>query len=153
MGAVLLALLLLAVGWFVFVKGRRHPYKACQYLLTDAEHVFYKNLKASAPDGVRVMAKVRLGDVITCSDRDWHAGHGPPIAAKHLDFVLVDDASTHILGAIELDDSSHNKQTRKQRDRFVNTAMRAANVPLLRMPVKNSYNKQELWAGIRDMMQ
>ena len=152
-GAAVLAFLLLTAGWFVFVKSRRHPYMARRYLLSEAELIFYKSLKTVLPDGVRIMVKVRLGDVITCSDRDWHAGHGPPIAAKHLDFVLVDDANTRVFGAIELDDKSHARRNRRQRDQFVNTAMRAAGVPLLRQPVQNGYDKNALAAELRTIMQ
>ena len=152
LGVILLALLVLAVGWLIVIKGRRHPYVSCRYLLTDAEHIFYRALKTAVPDGVRIMAKVRLGDVITCSDRDWHAGHGPPISAKHLDFVLVDESSTRILGAIELDDKSHVRRDRRQRDKFVDAVMRAAGVPLLRIPVQNGYDRGEIGREIRQMI-
>jgi very-short-patch-repair endonuclease len=61
------------------------------------------------------------------------------IACKHVDFVLC-DKELNILLAIELDDSSHNRQDRKERDEIVNAAFRSAGLPLMREPAKHFYD-------------
>ena len=144
----------LAIGLFVvvilllgvFTLGKEKcPYFARKHLLTKTEVAFYKTLlkicAQSFPD-VGIAMQVRLGDIINCSDSDWHKGFGPKISAKHIDFVLFDQETTEILLCIELDDSSHNRPDRKRRDKFINKAMIAANAPLLRISTKNMSNQK-----------
>jgi hypothetical protein len=46
--------------------------------------------------------------------------------------------------AIELDDSSHDRQERVKRDYFVNNAFRTVGLPLLRADCKEAYSHQEM---------
>jgi hypothetical protein len=89
---------------------------------------------------VGLALKVRLADVIYCTDRTWSRGYGQRISQKHLDFVLYDTATTRILLAIELDDRSHEKAHRKARDEFVDRSLDAAGVPLLRVRAAATYH-------------
>ena len=103
--------------------------------LSPTELDFYKALERSLGGRDTVCMKVRLADVIECPRAVWHMGYGRLIAQKHLDFVLIDPATTRIRAAIELDDRSHTRlPDRRARDRFVEAAMRAAGVPLVRLP-------------------
>jgi very-short-patch-repair endonuclease len=61
------------------------------------------------------------------------------IARHHLDFVLCDHGTTNIRLGIELDDRSHDKAIRKKRDMFVNEALAAAGIPLLRIQAAARY--------------
>jgi len=54
--------------------------------------------------------------------------------------------------AIELDDSSHREGRRRERDSFVDDALSAAELPLLRVPVRRSYSPQELADVIRQQV-
>ena len=47
--------------------------------------------------------------------------------------------------AVELDDKSHNKQGRQDRDEFLGRAMEAAGVPLFHFQAKKGYSIQEVW--------
>ena len=46
------------------------------------------------------------------------------IQAKHVDFVIC-DKDMHIKVIIELDDSSHDKKDRKERDEFVDLILQS----------------------------
>ena len=70
-----------------------------------------------------------------------------------MDFVLCDNDSVRPLLAIELDDSSHKSDKGQARDAFVDEALRAAGLPLLRIPCKAGYNVQDLAAQIRNAIQ
>ena len=83
---------------------------------------------------------VRLADVINCSRDAWSAGHGALISSKQLDFVLCEPDSFRIVLAIELDDETHGLADRMERDHFLDNAMRAAGVPLLRVSTASSYD-------------
>jgi hypothetical protein len=116
------------------------PYYARRALLTKAELAFYETLREVVGDRFTVCIKVRLADVIGCADEVWKLGYGRLIAQKHLDFVLVDPATTRVVVAIELDDRSHTHPRRQARDLFLDRAMRTAGVPLLRVPAASRYS-------------
>jgi len=93
---------------------------------------------------LRICPKVRLGDIIRCTDVEWRAGYGPPISQKHIDFVLAYPDSLKIVCALELDDSSHKAEGRRIRDEFVTAALSSAGVPLVRRKVEKEYDGGEI---------
>ncbi len=58
--------------------------------------------------------------------------------------MLVKPATFEVVCAIELDDASHILQERKERDGFVDEALRSAGLRLLRIPAKSGYTPQEV---------
>jgi hypothetical protein len=91
-----------------------------------------------------VCIKVRLADVIDCPPAVWRLGYGRLVAQKHLDFVLCDPATTRVRAGIELDDRSHARGARRARDRFVEAALHAAGVPLIRLPAASAYRPDKV---------
>jgi hypothetical protein len=85
--------------------------------------------------------KVRLADVITVAN--WDSTHGRRISQKHLDFVLT-TATARIIAVVELNDASHQKVDRQQRDEFVADALRAARIPFVTFPIYGKYNEQRI---------
>ncbi len=97
-----------------------------KYLLTKNEWAQYKKLKVIADEkGYVICPKVRLLDII-----EPQKGHEKyktlmyKIQAKHVDFVIC-DKDMHIKVIIELDDSSHDKKDRKERDEFVDLILQS----------------------------
>ena len=125
------------------------PYRARRALLSPTELDFYYALERNVGRRYTVCMKVRLADVIDCPGAAWRMGYGRLIAQKHLDFVLIDPETTRILAAIELDDRTHRLRVRRARDRFVEAAMRAAGVPLLRVPAASAYGPQDVFRALR----
>ncbi len=118
-------------------------------LLTPAELVFFRALEPLVKPTYAVFSKVRLADLF-----DVRAGRGRQaafnqISAKHVDFVLCDPATSKVLAAIELDDRSHQRPDRVERDRFVNDLFAANHLPLIRVPVARSYPPEQLRATLR----
>lgn len=56
------------------------------------------------------------------------------------------------LVGIELDDSSHDRADRQERDEFVNEVFQAAGLPLIHIPVQREYNTRELAAQIAPLI-
>ena len=109
----------------------REAYQARQ-LLTNRELQEYKKLKQFADArGWLICPKVRLFDLIepkkgagkkqTLINKVW---------SKHVDFVLVDHAM-NVIGVLELDDSTHDRADRKQRDSFVREALEGAGITMI----------------------
>ncbi len=144
-GYVFIGLMISTILLLAFAKRKNnYPYFAREFLLTKAESKFYKVLKAVTKNKYDIACKVRLADIINCSELNWRRGYGGQIACKHIDFVLFDSNTSRILLAIELDDRSHDKPARQKRDKFVNKAMKKADVVLLRVPVEWGYDMGKL---------
>lgn len=145
----LLALLVIALAIAptlvdVLIERKRGlPYERTS-ILTPTEKKFYIALRnATESLSVQISCKPRLADVISVkrglSGKTWaHAWNR--IRSKHIDFVLLDRETMETVIAIELDDSSHERQDRKKRDEFVDSAMKAAGIPILHIKVSSRYN-------------
>jgi hypothetical protein len=104
-------------------------------VLTDREYEFYKKLKPLADEyGLSIFTKVRLADLIEPKPKAenpfWMECFNK-IKAKHIDFALADE-DTSIVALIELDDSSHARPDRVERDDFVNAVLANTGYTLLR---------------------
>ncbi len=128
------------------------PYFSKETLLSRGELAFYRHLRQAVPRGVSVSFKVRLSDLIGCSAQGWREGFGAKISQKHVDFVLVDSETTAILLAIELDDKTHLAADRRERDRFVDRALSAAGVPILRVPAAAEYDLREIKSAVNESL-
>jgi hypothetical protein len=115
-------------------------------LLTAAEISFYHVLRLSIGEKVTICCKVRLADVFFLPQIAGRMRYFRPIAMKHVDFLICDRNSMKPLLGLELDDSSHQRPDRIARDQFVNAVFQAAQLTLIHVPVRASYNAQEIRA-------
>lgn len=127
------------------------PYVSRQMLLSQGEQCFYHALRIAVGHHLNISMKVRLADVVTCSEDDWQL-HGVKIAQKHLDFVLCDPHTSEILVAVELDDKSHNQASRQERDQFVDEVLWSCGVVLLHIRASSQYCPLDLFDRIRSAM-
>lgn len=131
----------------------RMPYTTRPALVTKAELRFYKSLQKAVQDDWEIFAMVRVADLIRVEKnapkrRKWLN----KILAKHVDFVLCDPGTLEPQMAIELDDRSHERPDRIERDIFMNEAFESAGLPLLRVPVEKSYRSREVRGLIDDLI-
>jgi hypothetical protein len=133
-------------------RARRLPYFSREFLLTQGEAAFYQVLRKVVPDGLALCFKVRLCDLIDCAPDARRKGFWSKIAQKHIDFVLVDASDTSIRLAIELDDRSHEQKDRRDRDAFVDGALGAAGIPILRVPAAAEYDQKTIRAGLDESL-
>lgn len=119
------------------------------HLLSASELAFCRVLVSIVPAECVVFAKVRVADVINCDERSWDGG-GWRIGSKHVDFVVTDGRTTAILLAVELDDSSHHHPSRLGRDHLLDGAFASAGVPLIRVLVSASYDREGLRCRVLD---
>ena len=84
---------------FLVIKRTKNklPYYSCETLLSPAELKFYDVLDTIIPKTQSISCKVRLADIIQCSNKNWDKGHGHKISSKHLDFVLFDKETSKII--------------------------------------------------------
>ncbi len=123
-----------------------YPYVAAPGLFTEAESRFLRALEQAAPD-YRVFGKVRVADVIRVQKglprKGWRSAFNR-IAMKHVDFVLCRPHDLSVVCAVELDDKTHEREDRRARDVFLENALAAAEIPLVRVKTVKSCDVAEL---------
>lgn len=136
------ALVLIAAGIYFAYRSRKNSYKnnrflpyRRKYLLTKNEWLFYKRLKPLADRyGLGITAKIRLADLIEV-DTEQTKEFGrffSRISSKHIDFGLVNPENMEVKFLIELDDSSHSRPDRMERDDFINKVCKKTGYVLIR---------------------
>jgi hypothetical protein len=130
---LILILILFAFFWIIKTFLReKYPYRP-RPLLTKREYTFYIMLRREADRrGLLICPKVGLKDLMEVTTQKHYMKYFHKIAQKHVDFVICDD-SLNVLFAVELDDSSHDSEDAKQRDKFKDHAFKAAHIPLKRI--------------------
>ena len=88
------------------------PYGKRDHFLSAAEISFYHVLKNVLGDDIESLCKVRLGDLFYVQRPHENKAARNRIDRKHIDFVLCEAKTMNPVLGIELDDSSHERQSR-----------------------------------------
>lgn len=125
-------------------KTESLPYRIRDDFLSNAELSFYGVIKQVVREEYVVCPKVNLGDLFYVTRSKDKLSYQNKINRKHVDFLLCDPATLNPRLGIELDDSSHLRKDRQERDQFVESVFEAAGLALLRIPVAKAYSTSEL---------
>jgi predicted RNA-binding Zn-ribbon protein involved in translation (DUF1610 family) len=127
------------------------PYRLRDDFLSPAEQNFFLVLKATVSDWALICPKVSLGDLFYAQtgDSGRNQSYRNKIDRKHIDFLLCDPQTARPLVGIELDDKSHRRPDRQERDQFVDGVFAAASLPLVHIPVQSHYPTAKLNAFLR----
>ena len=120
------------------------PYAVTDRFLSPAELSFYQVLRSLLSPEVVICPKVRLADVLFTRRPHENRAAMNRLQQKHLDFLICDAATMTPRIVIELDDASHQRADRQERDAFVDAAMRAAGLPIVHIKAARSYVPAEL---------
>lgn len=142
-GVLLLIVLIWVIRSFLEPTVKMEPVRS---LLTPAEQRFYEALDATIDGRFVILSKVRVADLffITSSNSSARLRVFRSIASKHVDFVLAEPADLHPVAAIELDDSSHDRSDRRQRDQLLDELFEKAGLPLIRFRAAARYNLRKI---------
>ena len=118
------------------------------YLLTQDELKFYKLLKSiTNRNNLNLFTQVSLYEIIKAKNiKDFNK-----IKSKTIDFVIT-DINCKIKVCIELDDKTHIKEQRQERDNFIEKLFKQLDIKLLRIPVQNYYNLKDLEDRIKESL-
>ena len=128
------------------------PYRLRDKFLSPAELAFHIVLTQAVGDRYSINNKVRLWDVIYVPRSEDRRKFENKISSKHLDFLLCDPTTMQPVLAIELDDASHARPDRQQRDQFVDNALAAAGLPILHVPAARTYSIAEVQSQIEHLI-
>ncbi len=124
-------------------------YKRKPGLFSPAERSFLGILDQVLGSEYRVFGKVRIADLIKPDNGAGRQAALNRIIGKHVDFVVCDPGNLSVIGVVELDDKSHDQDSRRRRDTLVDGALSSAGIPIARFPARVGYNLAE----IRDSIQ
>ncbi|HET9495892.1 MAG TPA: DUF2726 domain-containing protein [Chloroflexia bacterium] len=156
---VVAAVVILALAGTLLPLGRSSgrvgalPYEKRAYLLSRAERSFYEVLHRAVAPNLVVFPKVRLADVVKVrkGTESWQS-HYNRISAKHVDFLVCTCDTLSPALVVELDDSSHERADRQERDAFVDSALTSAGMPILHVPARSQYNPAEIAAQVKAIL-
>lgn len=115
------------------------PYRRQRYLCTAGEWRFCQKLEEAVGDRFTIMMQVRVGALLTVDDRHWKRW-GRKVAQKSFDFALVKKGSSYVAAVVELDDKTHQKPDRRERDAFLDVICSQTDLPLIRFQVTREYD-------------
>lgn len=136
-------------------RGSKRAYRRAGALFTPAEQRFLATLEKAVDGRARIYGKVRLADVLavrdTVSGKHWYRAFNR-IACKHVDYLLCDLNSFQTILVIELDDRSHERAERRERDDFLDRALIGAGIPILHVTVQARYTIREVQEILREFL-
>lgn len=124
----------------------KFPYLVRDDFLSAAELSYFKVLQTVVGTRGVLFTKVGLRDLfyVKLEDRSEFRTYTNKIDRKHVDFLLCDSVTLRPILGIELDDKSHQRADRQERDAFVDEVFSAAGLPLLHVPVKRAYTLESV---------
>lgn len=125
-----------------------HTYRLRDDFLSPAEANLLRVLRDAAGDWALICPKVRLADLVYAPHQEERRAAFNRVSRKHLDFVLCDAQTLRPSLAIELDDRSHERPDRRERDVFIDQVLDGVGLPLLRLPVQRSYDTRAIAAQL-----
>lgn len=130
-----------------------YAYKRKDFLITRAEHEFFDILEDILGDNYHIFTQVHLPTILDHKTvgQNWKAAFSH-INGKSVDFVVCDKAYIKPLLAIELDDKTHEREDRIERDSIVENMLKEAGMPLLRFQNSGSFNKEEVKKLVLDKL-
>lgn len=128
-------------------KKEGYPYRKVDALFTAAERSFLAALDDAVGQQFRVFGKVRIADIANVkkiSNRQaWQRAQNK-ITSKHLDYILCDKNDLSVVCAVELNDKSHQRRDRKERDLFVDNLCQTISLPLVKIEARGVYSVSEI---------
>lgn len=110
----------------------KYNYKVKKSVMTIAEENFYKKLTSALHNNYIIIPQAHLSMIFdhTIYGQNWR-GAFSVINGKSIDFLIIDRGTFQPLLGIELDDSSHERHDRQERDELVNEIFKQAKLPLI----------------------
>jgi hypothetical protein len=147
---IILAVLAIYFGRYKFTPPKTKPsdYRTYQHFeavkslfVNRSEMIFFHSLQNAIPDGLYVLSKVRLEDIIgvkssiTNTEARWKLR--ARVKSRHIDFLIIDKTGTPLMG-IELDGDSHTADSFNA-DTLKNGLFKSTNLPLARVDARGDF--------------
>jgi very-short-patch-repair endonuclease len=116
-----------------------------KYLMTEAEHNFFKVLQEVVKDRYYIVPQVQLSKIVEVNKYEkLKQKYLNKIDRKSVDFVLFDKEYFTPQIVIELDDSSHLLPKAEKNDLFKNKVLERVGIKLVRIKTAYKYDNDEI---------
>jgi len=135
-------------------ETEEYSYQKKKFFMSAPEHDLYDILHKTLSNKYHVFPQVHLSSIIDHKivGQNWNAAFRH-INGKSVDYVICDKAYIAPLLAIELDDSSHDREDRVERDEIVERIISEAGLPMLRITKgHNGFEVEKILKDIEDMI-
>ena len=125
-------------------------YKIKEEFITENELKLYKVLKKVAYElKLDIFTQVALNRILEVNNRRKQQQLRNRIDRKSIDFVLYDEKTKKIICCVELDDPTHKREDRIERDLFLDKIFKDT-IKLVRIKVQNYYDYNAILDMIKD---
>lgn len=130
------------------LSSKYETYEKKEYLLTQKEYKFYRLLKPICNRyNLNIFTQVSLYSIVkTKNNEEFNK-----IKSKSIDFVIA-DTNCKIKICIELDDPTHIRPDRQNRDKFIKELFNQLDIKFLQVPVQSYYNMQQIEEKIKESL-
>lgn len=127
------------------IKKSNYHYYAKNYIMTQRESEFFKQLNEMLGSKWYIIPQVHLSALLNhkVKGQNWNAAF-KHINGKSVDYVLLSKETMKPVCAIELDDSTHDRADRTERDMEVERIFASAKIPLARLRKPEEMSRQEI---------
>lgn len=154
----ILAIIFTIYFWYNIIKNYENKnnlninkYKIKNNPMTITERKFFYILKEICDKyNLIILPQVNFQEIFETEVKNDYDSFNK-IKAKSIDFAIVDE-NYYYKCFIELDDYTHQRPDRINRDNFVNTLFKNYNLKLYRIDAKNDYNKLYLESIIKEVV-
>ena len=131
-------------------KNNKYTYFAKNSIMTQAEGEFFKRINSVVSERYLVFPQVHLSALLDhrVKGQDWRIAFRH-INGKSVDFVLCEKITLQPVYALELDDFTHNRRDRTERDAEVERVFKEARLPLVRFKSLN-VSRDEIIQSLSD---
>ena len=158
MNSIIMYILILSPIFFILailsflIRGKRiinktntYSYHKKTFLLTKPEHDFYKVLESLLDNKYYIFPQTHLSSLLNHKivGQSWK-GALSHIDRKSVDYVICDKTYLSPLLVIELDDASHSRNDRRDRDKEVERIFEYSNLSLIRIPYAEIANVEKI---------
>ncbi len=141
---VVVAVVLLA---FLMRRAASHPYQTAGTLLSASERSLLDALRQAVGAEHEVFPKVQLAELLTVRKgltRKQRAAAQDDVARRRVGFVICDAADHAVRAVVETEEARRRRAARHGPAPFLDAALAAAHIPLVRVPVQEAYTAGEL---------
>jgi hypothetical protein len=137
-------------------RAADRPYDRAAPLLSPGERTLLDALQPALGDDFRVFPRVRLDDVVRVRRRARGKRRQVALArivGAHVGFAVCDAQGLAVRAIVELDDPGQRDEARRLRDRLLDEVLVAAQLPLLRIARRESYDPADLRSAVLGALQ
>ena len=145
--AVGVILLILIIARYLYKKSKEPDYFVKDKLLTQTELAYYMAIRELLDERFIILPQVNLASVL---DKKG-GGNFRTELFRNIDFGVF-DSELHPIFLIEINDNTHLRKDRKERDKRVNRICKKAEIPLVTFWVKDGINKNEMHRELKNAL-